>query len=153
MSRCVFTGDTMRCLLLGTTAMLAMGCYTAEPVVTATQPGQELVVQITDAGSAQLAHYVGPGVSVINGRFMNAAGDTLKMAVSSTETRAGDVHFWKGEEISLTKNLVATLSEKKLSPVRSVLATGVALAAAALLKVGFGGSSGSGRTTRPPVGQ
>jgi hypothetical protein len=140
-------------LVLGITAMFAMGCYTVEPLVTESRPGQEVVVQISDAGSAQLAQYLGPGISVINGRFMNAGSDTLRMAVSSTETRAGEVHFWKGEEIALTKNLVATLSEKKLSPVRSILAAGVAIAAAALVKVGFPGSSGNGKTTRPPVGQ
>lgn len=143
----------MRRLLVGTTAMFAMGCYTVEPLVTASRPGQELVVQISDAGSTQLAQYLGPGVSVINGRFINTVGDTLKVAVSSTEMRTGDVHFWQGEEISITKNLVATLSEKKLSPVRSILAAGAAIAAAALVKVGFGGSSGSGKTTLPPAGQ
>lgn len=143
----------MRRLLVGTTAIFAMGCYTVEPLVTASRPGQELVVQISDAGSAKLAQYLGPGVSVINGRFITMVGDTLKVAVSSTETRTGDAHFWQGEEISVAKDLIATLSEKKLSPVRSIFAAGAAIAAATLIKVGFGGSSGGGKTTLPPAGQ
>ena len=140
-------------VFVGTALLAAMGCYSVEPLVTASQPGQELVVQISDAGSTQLAQYLGPGVSVINGRFITAVDDTLKVAVSSTETRSGDVHFWQGEEISLTKNFVATLNEKKVSTLRSLLAAGAALGAAALIKVGFAGSGSRGRTSLPPAGQ
>ena len=143
----------MRRVAVGGILFATMGCYTVEPLVTPSRPGQELVVQISDAGSTQLAQYLGPGVSVINGRFISAVEDTLKVAVSSTETRKGDVHFWQGEEIALTKNLVATLNEKKISPLRSALAAGAAIAGAALLKVGFGGSGSSGKTSLPPAGQ
>ncbi|MEO8909267.1 MAG: hypothetical protein ABI408_03465 [Gemmatimonadaceae bacterium] len=143
----------MQRVMVGMLTLATMGCYTVEPLITASRPGQELVVQISDAGTSQLAQYLGPGISVINGRFIAAADDTLKVAVSSTETRKGDVHFWQGEEISVARNLIATLSEKKVSPSRSFLAAGAAIIGAALIKVGFGGSGSSGKTTLPPAGQ
>jgi len=143
----------MRRAVVGGILFATLGCYTVEPLVGVSHSGQALVVQITDTGSTQLARYLGPGVSIINGRFIGASDDTLRLAVSSTETRTGDVHFWQGEQISLARNLVATLSEKKLSGLRSALATGAVLAGAALLKLGFGGSGSSGKTSLPPAGQ
>jgi len=140
-------------VFVGSALLATMGCYSVEPLVGPSRPGQELVVQISDAGSTQLAQYLGPGVSVINGRFIAAVDDTLKVAVSSTETRSGDVHFWQGEEISVAKNLVATLNEKKISTLRSLLVAGAAIGGAALISVGFGGSGSRGKTSLPPVGQ
>lgn len=143
----------MRRAVVGVLTFATMGCYTVEPLVTTARPGQELVVQLSDAGTAQLAQYLGPGVAVINGRFISATTDTLKLAVSSAETRTGDAHFWQGEEVAVSKNLVATLSERKISLLKSGVAAGAAVVGALLFRVGFGGSGSSGKTSLPPAGQ
>ena len=143
----------MRRVFVGLTTFLSMGCYTVEPLLTAPSPGQELVVQLTDAGSAQLAQYLGPGVSVINGRYSTTTADTLSLSVTSTETRTGDVHFWAGEPVEISKSVIATVNEKKLSALRSVLVAGAVIAGGLTLRLGFGGSSGNDRKVPPPSGQ
>lgn len=140
-------------VFVGMIAFLTMGCYTAIPLLTAPRPGQEVVVQVTDAGSAQLAQYLGPGVSVLNGHFAGNGGDSLALSVTSTETRTGDIHFWTGEPVAIPNGMVATFSQKKLSPWRSALAIGAIVAVALTMKLGFAGTSSSTKTQPPPVGQ
>ncbi len=143
----------MRRVVVGVIAFVTMGCYTALPLLTAPRPGQEIVVQVTDAGSAQLAQYVGPAVSVLSGHFSGNSGDSLALSVTSTETRSGDIHFWTGEPVAIPNSMVATLSERKLSPWRSTLAIGAIVAAVLTIKLGFDGISSSTKTQPPPVGQ
>jgi len=143
----------MRRAVVGVITFVTMGCYTATPLLTTPSPGQEVVVQVTDAGSTQLAQYVGPRVSVLNGHFAGATGDSLALSVTSTETRTGDIRFWTGEPVTIPNSMVATVSAKTISPWRSALAVGAIVVAALTIKLGFDGISSTSRTQPPPVGQ
>ncbi len=143
----------MRRKWIALVVLLSMGCYSSVPVETEPRPGQEIVVGLTDVGSKELAQYLGPKVSVVNGRYLGTAADSLQLSVTSTETRTGEEHFWTGEDVSISKQAVATLSEKKISTLRSALLTAGIIGAVLAVRGGIVSSAGNGKRTPPPAGQ
>lgn len=131
------------------------GCYTYVPVqATAPAPGTEVSLSITDRGRVELAREMGSGVRRVQGRLMASTDSTIVLSVSAVEYlgNAAPVR-WAGEAITLDRNVLADVSERRLSRSRSWLAAGLVAAVAAglstLVIAGFGGDGGD---TRPPGG-
>lgn len=135
--------------------LVSVGCYAAVPIDTsAPQPGRELVVQLTDSGSANLARLVGPRATEIRGRYLGSSPDTLRVAVLGVTIRNEEERFWQQEQIGIPRSAIATLRERRLSRPRTAGVVVLAAAAAFLVKLGFDGSPGSsGSHTGPPAGQ
>lgn len=139
----------------GIVLLAAVGCYDAFPLVTpAPQPGRELVVQLTDAGSENLARFVGPRATEIRGRYLGSSPDTLRVAVLGVTMRNEEERFWQQEQLGIPRSAIATLRERRLSRPRTAGVMVLLAAAAALVKIGFDGSPGtSGSHQGPPAGQ
>lgn len=147
-----------RALLLGWPVIVASaGCYQYTPVRTdAPPPGTRVRVELTDAGSVELASKVGPRVEAIEGVVRSASADTLPLAVSLTVDRAGRESDWKGESVLVPRSAMASLRQRTLSRGRSVAAFGVVLGLVVAAAIGSnlgGGDGGGGGGRLPPTGQ
>src|SRR5437899_13032164 len=76
----------MRVDMLIAAACLTAGCYNYSPLAQPT-PDQGAYVSITlsDAGTVDLARYLGPSVFVLRGRYVGADDHRLVLAVSFVE--------------------------------------------------------------------
>jgi hypothetical protein len=140
--------------LIPISALLLCACYVSTPLVTtAPQPGSRLLVQLTDQGTIDLAKYLGPGVTTVDGRLLQSHDSTLSLSVNAVTLRSGDEQYWKGETVDLPLRSVAQIRERKVSVWRSgLLASAVVAGAAAIGGIAAGGgntgassSSGAGK--------
>lgn len=141
----------MRILPFG--SLLLCACYVTTPVPTAPAPvpGTKLHVQLTDAGTATLAQYLGPNVTYVDGRLLGQTDTSLALAVSGTTLRSGDEQYWKGENVSLPHSAIATLSRKKVSWWRSAILAGGIVGLVTSIGVAVGQASGGmGKKPLPP---
>lgn len=133
--------------------VLLCACYVTTPVPSAPapEPGTKLHVELTDAGSASLAQYLGPNVNYVDGRLLGQSDTTMSLSVSGLTLRSGAEQYWKGENVSLPHSAIATIQEKKVSWWRSTLLAGGIIAGLTSIGLIAGSSSGSqGRVTPPP---
>lgn len=113
-------------------SLLLCGCYVSVPVNTPSPAlGTKVEVQLTDDGSQSLARYLGRNVTGVDGRLVSANDSSLSLSVSQVSLSDGDDQFWKGEQVALPRNAIATIRQKKLSVWRSGLLAGALLAAVA----------------------
>jgi hypothetical protein len=140
-----------RMLALPGLLMLDAGCHYYQPLQTAPQPGTYLQVMLTDSGTSHFWPYLGPDVGDLRGRLITAEQQALALSVESVEQRHGQVLSWKGETVTLGREYVARLQERRLSKSRTVLiAAGSVSALIATLSVftnlgiGAGGGGGGG---------
>src|SRR6266542_1012857 len=107
------------------TLCLAAGCYNYHPLA-APRPdaGSYVAATLTDAGSQDLARYLGPNVFVVRGRYLGGSDAGILVSVSSVELKRGQDVSWSGETITLPFVAVASLAVCRLlngptlSPVR-----------------------------------
>lgn len=129
-------------------SLLLCGCYVSVPVNTPSPAiGTKVEVQLTDDGSQSLARYLGRNVTGVDGRLVSANDSSLSLSVSQVSLSDGDDQFWKGEQVALPRNTIATIRQKKLSVWRSGLLAGALLAA-----VATAGSISSGGAGAPKGG-
>lgn len=128
------------------------GCYVTTPIPSAPAPtaGTKLHVQLTDAGSASLAQYLGPNVNYVDGRLLGESDTTMSLSVSGLTFRSGQEQYWKGENVSLPHSAIATIQQKKVSWWRSSLLAGGVIAGLASIGLVAGTSSGGARKNGPP---
>jgi hypothetical protein len=137
----------MRASMLITAVCLTAACYNYRPLATPTpEPGTYVAVTLTDAGSLELAPYLGPNVFVVRGRYVGDAEQGVLLSVSSVELVRGDQVEWKGERVTLPKSAIASVQVRQLSKRRSALLVGVGLtglvATTAAFTLNGGGSGG-----------
>jgi hypothetical protein len=137
-------------------ACLTAGCYNYSPLTQPTpEPGASVSVTLTDAGSVDLARYLGPSVFVVRGRYVGDAEQGVLMSVSSVELVRGDQVDWKGEQVTLPKSAIASVQVRQLSKRRSVLLVGVGITGLVATTAAFGlvGGASSGSTVGGPPGK
>ncbi len=137
-----------------TIAMLvgAAGCYYYEPLATpAPRPGAYLSLALTDSGTMHFWPYLGPDVGAVRGHLLGSDERAFTLSVLAVELRHGSDLYWKGETVSLQREFVAQLRERRLSTGRTVLTLGGSVAAflAAVTiftnsGIGSGGPGGGG---------
>ena len=123
--------------------VVLMGCYSYVPVaVSGPPPGSRASLVLTDEGTVEMARFVGPSASTIEGDVVSANGEGLLLAVRRLERRDGIEEFWKGEQVQVPRAAVATYTERKLSRARTVLFGAGAVAAVFVLGKAFGEATG-----------
>lgn len=130
-----------------------LGCYKYVPVATTDPaPGARIAIALTPAGSDTLARLVGPRVTAIEGRMLQGGGSELLLAVAVVRKDRGEEDFWKGETVSIPRNVIAGVQQRRLSTSRTLLLAGVvaALGVTAGAAAGSGGSGGGGGGGGPP---
>ena len=111
---------------------LTAACYNYEPLTTPSpEVGTFLTVTLTDAGSVELARYLGPSVIEVRGRFLGNSdqGGGLQLAVTSVELVRGDELSWQGESVALPPAAVASVQVRRFARGKSYLLAGGSVAA------------------------
>lgn len=133
---------------------LLTGCHVYRPVTVDSAPmGTAVAIDLTDRGTADLGRLLGSGVDRVTGELLNVTERELRIAVRSARQADGIENFWKGEQVTLPRESVARVQERRLSKVRSGALSAALVAAAVAIWQGlgsFGGSpeSGNGGQTR-----
>ena len=128
-------------------------CYRNVPVSPAVQPGARVVAELSDVGMVEMARYVGPGVTRIEGTLVEAADSAVTIAVSTTYRRDGTENLWAGDRVPVPRPLVSGLAVRQVDKKRTALAIGTAVAIVAGIGIGFavtGGGSKRGSTGGGP---
>lgn len=127
------------------------GCYRYVPITEpATVAGTEVSVGITDRGRVALTGQVGPGARRLRGRLTQATDSLFVISLTSVEyLGAATAARWTGEAVSVSRDFVSDIAERRFSRSRSWLTAGVFVLLAAgvstIAIVGFGGDAGSDR--------
>lgn len=129
------------------------GCFHYVPVTATGRPaGAEVAVGITDRGREVMTPLVGAEVRSINGRLVQSTDSALVLAVTSVDHLRGLPDRWGGESITVPRDYIATVGERRLSRGRTAVILGivaVAVAVASRIAIeGFGTGGGGG--DRPP---
>ncbi len=145
----------MKTALLIGVLCLAAGCYNYNPLTTPSpEPGTYLAATLNDAGSDQLARYLGPGIFVVRGRYLGPSDRGLLLSVSSVETKRGVGYPWEGETVTLPTDAIASLDVRRLSKGRSLLLAGIGASGVVATTLAFsllgGGSQLGPGPGRPP---
>jgi len=132
------------------TLLFSAGCYYYQPLsAPAPEPGTYLQVMLTDSGTSHFWSYLGPDVGDLRGRVLTADTQAIGLSVESVDLRHGQVLGWKGETVSLGREFVARLDERRLSKTRTLLTTVGAVVAfvgalTAYNNLGIGSKGGGG---------
>jgi len=116
MTRRVFT------LLLCVTAA---GCYSYRPLTRTPEPQTHVSVLLSDVGRVETARTVGPSTERVEGNVMAADDTAYLLAVSSVKPLRGTWVRWNGEQVSMRREYIAGLYERRLNKGRTALAIGV----------------------------
>ena len=132
--------------------MLA-GCYVYRPVGTSVPPtGHQLRLTLTDAGTAILAPQLGPSVEAVGGRLIQDSSDAYVLSVVETRKRNGVEMSWLGEQVSISKSVVATVQRREFSRTRTALVTLGVIAGIAGAREAFWGPGGVFGGAKPGPG-
>jgi hypothetical protein len=109
---------------------LLSGCYVYEPVTTASPPtGRAVRLTLTDAGTANLASELGPSVEAVGGKLIGDTSDAYVLALSDSRKRNGVEIDWRGEQVSISKSLIATIQQREFSRARTTFVAAGLIAA------------------------
>lgn len=122
---------------------LVAGCYEYEPVVTTSSPiGQPVRVTLTEAGSVNLAAEIGPSVEAVGGKLLDDSGSAYLLALSESRKRNGMEIDWRGEQVSISKSLVADIRQRQFSRTRTGFLSAGVITALVVLERAFWGPGG-----------
>jgi hypothetical protein len=125
-------------------------CYTLVPLFpNAVRPGQEVSVEITDAGRVALAERLGPELHRVEGQVVQATSEDIALRVAAITNVGGSRNTWNGERVTFRTEHLRTASEKKLSMGRTIAMAAAGLAAVVLL-ITQAGLFGIGDDPTPP---
>lgn len=141
--------------IAGLALLVFTACYENVPIGTSEPAvGKEIVVEITSAGAAKVAQYIGPGAMSLAGRLISAQPDSVKLAVTTVTRENGEEQFWKGETVAIGRSDISRISQRKLSPTRTALAATILAGAVFTVRQVIGNiTGGQGKDKGPPVGQ
>src|SRR6266545_1110926 len=97
---------------LGLAPVLLGACYTYHPIQTPS-PEQKVSVVLTDSGRVESARQIGPETQRIEGSFLSADDTAYLLAVASVKPIGRDWVRWSGEEVSVRREYVAQLYERR----------------------------------------
>ena len=146
-------------ILAGATALaFDTACYAYHPAAGPLTPERQRVrLQLTPDGTTELARYLGPRISTVEGVLVARQPDgALEVGVESVQTGDGIRQSWSGEgTVSFPAAFVAGVEVNTLDRQKSVLgglvltAGIIAISIAALKVSGSQGDPGAGGTTPP----
>ena len=132
--------------------VVVSGCY-SYVAVRGSAPANGAAVQIEFATPRDvvLQDVTVHGITAVQGRLLTADADSLALAVARLWGQEGRTYEATGIGVSLPRQDVAAVREKRASPARSALAIGTGAAGIVATILGVRALVGSGGgTTRPP---
>lgn len=107
-------------------------------------------MELNDKGRIGLGERVGPAATSVEGLLQSQTDSVYLIQVSSVAYVNGQSNRWNGEQLTVRKDFIKDLSERKFSRSRSTLA-GAALAAGVVLFAISRNLLGFGNSSREPV--
>jgi len=122
--------------IIGIVAVAAMlgGCYTMRPTGRVVPgAGTRMAFDVTDAGRVALGPTMGPEITRIEGRLVGAEESEYLIAVSTVRLMRGGTQVWRGEQVRVRSEHVASSYIRSFDKTRSiVLGAGIAASVAAV---------------------
>lgn len=101
------------------------GCYSYRPLTRTPEPQTRVSVLLSDVGRVETARTVGPSTERVEGTVMAADDTAYLLAVASVKPLRGTWVRWNGEQVSMRRDYIAGLYERRLNKGRTALAIGV----------------------------
>jgi hypothetical protein len=142
-------------LLVLVAASLVSACYTykhsgpADAVAPAT--GTRIQVRLTKEGSVALTQQIGPQAVTVDGDVVSADADTLRLALRGVEDARHVTTDWKGEQVAIPRDAIASVGERRLSVGATALVGGLAAGGVIAAAAAFSGSGTSSGAVVPPT--
>jgi hypothetical protein len=134
--------------------VLLAGCFNVVPVERATPVvGNEVSLELNDAGRAALAPTMGAAIDQVQGRLIQRDTNQYVVAVSAVQYLRGDSQAWSGASANVSSAYVNKYYQVVFSPGRTIaLSALIAGTSAFLIKEFFipSGSTGEQDTEGPP---
>lgn len=109
------------------------GCYSYRPLAVLPQPETEVSLVLTDWGRAEAGRAIGPGADRVEGALVTASDSALVLSVRAVKPLSGGIVRWAGETVSVRRDHVARVYERRFSTSRTSLFVGGILAAVVVL--------------------
>jgi hypothetical protein len=120
----------MRQLSFVAFAICTAGCYYYRPLATPEPaPGSFLSATLTDTGADHLSRSIGPDVRSVRGRLLRSDPSALTFSVAAVTLHHGENVTWRGEPVTLSREYVVSLEERRLAKGRTLLIAAAALVA------------------------
>jgi hypothetical protein len=109
-------------------------CYTySAPLEVSPEPGRTFAFEVTDLGRAALAAGMGSGTDRIEGVLVGLTDTAYSVSVARVVDIRGRVARWSGEDVSLRREFIDEVRQRRRSPARTAIAIGGISAAVAAL--------------------
>lgn len=125
----------MRHAALACLLVWASGCYAYRPVTSTLAPGTRVALDLNDQGRVGMRSLIGPEIARVEGALVHNSDTAYVVQVLETRGLYGVTSRWGGEPVSLRREYVAGVTERRLSRPRTVVA--VLGGAAAFLAFAF----------------
>ena len=140
---------TRRWLAAVTAASLVVcGCYGyLPPQRGASLVGRQAQLLLSDSGAVVLTPVIGPSAESITGRVVTDSASSYVVSLSSVRRRGGEETMWRGERVAISRALITEAAERRFSPSRTALFSGIlsaGLVAARFAFQGHGSGAGGG---------
>jgi hypothetical protein len=112
--------------------------------------GIQVGLRVNDAGRLALGGSMGPEISEIEGRLVSKDSVNYVVSVSQVRLLRGGEQIWAGERISLKREFVSAVSERRLSRGRTAAMVGASVGALYLIARSSLLGSLLGEEARPP---
>lgn len=129
---------------VGLLVLLALAsCYRYTPVeASMPERGMELRLVLSDEGSVRMAPMIGPRITAIDGRMLEAHDTALVVAVQSVVAQSGRSMSWNQERLTVPRSAVASMRTRTLDRKRSLIAAALGVVGAIALGEVFGLGTG-----------
>lgn len=140
-----------RLVVAGLLPGLLGACYTYRPLATAPLPSSRVSLVLTDQGRAEAAERIGPQTARVEGAVVESSDSAYLLAVSAVQPIAGQLVRWSGETVTVRRDQVALLYERRLSKSRTAIMAGAMVGVlAAAITTSLFGIAGSDVPVIPP---
>lgn len=130
-------GSVLRLVGVGLLPGLLGACYTYHATLAAPQPASHVSVVLSDQGRVAASPQIGPQAVRVEGAVVAASDSGYLLAVSGVKSIAGTWVRWTAETVSLRRDHVSFVYERRLSKSRTALFTAGIVAALTAAVVGF----------------
>jgi hypothetical protein len=134
-------------------AMSLLGaCYSYRPVDTVSpMPGKRIALTLTPEGVKLLALQLGPQATYVEGDLLEADSAAVRLALRRVEDSRRTGTKWNGEQVTVPREVIATVTERHLSIGATAIASGLAVGGVIGAYAAFGTSGGGNGAAIPPA--
>lgn len=119
-------------------------CYTYRPVDTVSPtPGKRIALTLTPEGVKVFTLQLGPQATYVEGDVLQADSTAVRLALRRVEDSRRTGTKWNGEEVTIPREAIASVSERRLSIGATAIASGLAVGGVLGAYAAFGTSGGA----------